>query len=260
MLDHGLVCGDGGSCELWVGIWASLHVTTDETKLNTMGARWSFFVVMRLGCMVRVFVVSLWHVRDKIVVGVAVVWDQGASSVITGDLDLIGVDLIVVDDVRLTVVLDHGLICGDSGSCELWVGTVSSESIASGDVELDSMSALRLVMMVRVLVVMRLGSMVRVFVVSLWHVRDKIVVGVAVVWDQGASSVITGDLDLIGVDLIVVDDVGLTVVLDHGLVCGDGGSCELWVGTVSSESIATGDVELDSMSALGFVVVIMVVV
>ena len=70
--------------------------------MNRGGVGWS-------GVCAGVGVQAGYLINEDVVVRVAIILDQGASGVVTGDLDLIGVDLVVGYDVRLAVMLDHRL-------------------------------------------------------------------------------------------------------------------------------------------------------
>jgi len=230
--DNGAVLVVSGSSELRVGRGADFNIATDERKINTMGvldgairvvdARVvvvfimvivvvGVFMVMRIlmvvvVVMVRVMsvriIVMVWVVvsglgliRNDVVVRVAIISDESAASIVTGDFDLIERNRVVVDDVSLAVSsLVHRLVLRDSGGSKLGVGVRRSVGVASSLVELDTVSASRL-MVVRLL---RL----------IW---DEIVMRVAVIIDQGAACVIASDLNLVKRHGVVVDNIGLTV-------------------------------------------------
>lgn len=97
-------------------------------------------------------------------------------------------------------------------------------------------------------------------VVMLRRVGDEVVVRVAIVGDQGAAMVVTCDLDLAGVDLVMIHHIGVSVHLDHGLSRRDCGSSKLGVSSISGLNVATGLVELNTVGARGLVVVGIVVV
>ena len=208
---------------------------------------------------------------------VAVVLDQSAAGVVkvASELHTIGVHGIHGGNERLAVVLDDNIGVGDSGVGKLRVGVgVVNVVGASNDVQANTVGvASRGGVVVMVMIGLGRGSDVRVVmvgivmvvivvvaIVMLGLVRDEVVVRVAVVGDQGAASVVAGDLDLVGVDLVMVDNVRVAVNLDHRLGGRDSSGSQLWVGVRRSVGVATGDVELDAVGACGLIVMVVMVV
>lgn len=76
----------------------------------------------------------------------------------------------------------------------------------------------------------------------------EVITCVSIVWDECAAIVVTGELDLVRVNLFERDYVGLAINLDDSLVRGDGGGSKLgfdvWVGRLD---VSTCKVELVTM-------------
>ena len=85
-----------------------------------------------------------------VVVRVAVIGDQGAASIIAGELNLAGIDVIDWGNDGLSVNLDHSLVRADCGGSELWVNVSSSLDVTSSNVEGNAVSALRLTVVVTI--------------------------------------------------------------------------------------------------------------
>ena len=215
-----------------------------------------------------VIVMHLKLVGDEIIVRVAVIRDQSTTMVVASDFNLGGVDLVVIYNIGVSVDLDHRLSGGDCGGSELGVGAICGLNVATSLVELNSMSALRLLvvwvfMVVMVIVVLWLRGrrdVVLIIVMHLWLVRDEVIVGVAVIRDQSTTVVVASDFDLVGVDLVVIDNVGVSVDLDHRLSGGDCGGSELGVGVRGSVDITTCGVKFNTMGACRLFIVTMCVI
>ena len=80
-------------------------------------------------------------VRVDVVVRVAIILDQGASVLVAGQLDGIGVNGLDWGEESLTVVNNHGLFVVVSGSGELWVDAWVNIGVASDHGEMDAVSA-----------------------------------------------------------------------------------------------------------------------
>ena len=132
--------------ELRVGVWVNVGVATDHWEFDAVGALGDTVVVGWLWLVV--LVVDLWLVGTvvvvvsvvvsggvDVVVRVAVIGDQGAASIIAGELNLAGIDVIDWGNDGLSVNLDHSLVRADCGGSELWVNVSSSLDVTSSNVE-----------------------------------------------------------------------------------------------------------------------------
>ena len=210
-----------GGSELRVIIGVNVDIATDQGKVNTMGVhdgavsvvngRLLVVGVLVVGVLVVVIVVMIvvvgvWEVvrvlnvvvlivmgliRDEVVVRVAIIGDQGAAIDISidvhvaGDLNLVSIDLVVVNNVSVAVNLDHRLSWGDSGGGQLSVGVRGGVDVASGVVELNSVGVcdvmvvvVLVVVMVMMMVGVRIGLVVLVVIMMSVLVSTEVVMGV----------------------------------------------------------------------------------
>ena len=128
-----------------------MNVAADLVQCDAVGAEGRLLVVL-LG--------------NDVVVGVAVVGNEGAAIVVAGKLNLIRVDVRDRGDDAFTVHLDHSLGGRDSGGSKLGIGAVGSLDVASDDTKLKAVGAQR-------------HRLVGVDVVILGVIVDVIVVDVA---------------------------------------------------------------------------------
>ena len=71
--------------------------------------------------------------------------------------------------------------------------------------------------------------------------------GVAIIRDQGATSLVAGKLDLVRIDLVEGRDDGLAIDLNDGLVRADGRRSELRLDIAGRLDVPSRLVELDPM-------------
>jgi len=195
---------------------------------------------------VAVVVVESVTIDNDVIVWVAIVGDESAAIIDTGQLDFVGINLVDGDYDSLAIVLDDSLGRRDSRSSELSVGAVSDVGVATDHVEFHSVGAsLRLlevrvsgvvvdiivilmvmgvlvvgVLLMGVLVVSGIMLMVvlnvivvGVVTVVIHALNNNVVVWVAVVRDEGATIIIAGKLNRIGVNFIHGSDNGLAIGL-----------------------------------------------
>lgn len=171
---------------------------------------------------------------------VAIILDQGAPVLVAGQLNGIWVDGLDWCEESLTVVDNHGFFVVVGGSSELWVNAWVNVGVATDHGEVDTVSALWLwvvrlwlvglwvvgldvvgLWLVMAVVDLRLVLLVVAVVdvaVVVMSVRVDIVVRVAIIRDQCAASVVAGELNLRGVDLVDRGRDGLSIDLDHCVV------------------------------------------
>ena len=138
-----------------------------------------------------VAVVDLGLTDNDVVVGVAVVGNEGAAIVVAGKLNLIRVDVRDRGDDAFAVHLDHSLGGRDSGGGKLGIGAVGGLNVASDETKLNAVGARRLNVVgvdMKRLVVVRVDG-VRVEGVTS-ATDDDVVVWVAVVGDEGTAAII----------------------------------------------------------------------
>ena len=169
MHNHGLMLVVGGRSELGVRMRVNVGVSTDHGEIDVVGTTVSgvtvtvvvaVVVVVAMAVVVAVVVVvvvmAVVTVGVDIVVRVSIIGDQGAASIVTGEFDLVWVDVIERSDNSLAINLDHSLVRVDCGSSELWVNVSSSFNISSSDVELNTVGTLRLMVVFVVVVRFRM--------------------------------------------------------------------------------------------------------
>ena len=88
-------------------------------------------------------VLVAWWV--DIVVGIAIVGDQGAASFIACELNFISIDVIDLGNDWLSINLDDGLVWRYSGSSELWVNVSISLNVTSSHSKFNTMGTLWLI-------------------------------------------------------------------------------------------------------------------
>lgn len=199
---------------------------------------------------------------------IAIVFNQGASLLVAGKLDSIWVDRVNRGEEGLTVVDDNSLVSVVSGGGELRVGVWVNVGVATDHWEIDAVGALGdtvvvgwlwLVVLVVLVMDLWLVGTVVVVVVDVGVVVSggvDVVVRVAVIGDQGAASVVAGELNLVGIDVIDWCNDGLSVNLDHSLVRADSGGSELRVDVSSSLDVTSSNVEGNAMGALRLTVMV----
>ena len=197
---------------------------------------------------------------------IAIVFNQGASILVAGKLDSIWVDRVNRGEESRTVVDDNSLVVVVSGGGELRVGVGVNVGVATDHWEFDAVGALGdtvvvgwLWLVVLVMDLWLVGTVVVVVSVVVGVVVSggvDVVVRVAVIGDQGAASIIAGELNLAGIDLIDWGNDGLSVNLDHSLVRADCCGSELWVNVSSSLDVTSSNVEGNAVGALRLTVVV----
>ena len=203
----------------------------------------------------------------NVVMRVAIVLNQSASMLVAGELDSVWVDGVDGREEGLSIVHDNGRFVVVGGGGELWVRLGIDVGVAADDGQVDTVGAatvgdLGLVgtMVVRIIVGW-LGQVVvdvsvvvvaSVVLVARWV---DIVVGIAVVGDQGAASFVAGELNFISVDVINRGNDWLSVNLDDCLVWRYSGSSELWVNVSISLDVASSHSKFNTMGTLWLIVV-----
>lgn len=145
-------------------------------------------------------------VNNQVVVRVAIIRDEHAPVWLAGELNGVGVDAGNGSDVRLSVDLDHSVVLVHSGGGKLRVHVaLEAINVPTGDTEVNSVGGIRdcvSVDVVEVVVVLvLLGGVVDGSVSVHVHgwvvgVHDDIVVEVAIIRDESATSGVAGELDL----------------------------------------------------------------
>ena len=189
MHDHGILFVEGSLCDLCISSWRGIVSVSDQRQLNSVRA-----VVVDLGLegaimlvlvIVLVSVVGIGAWGSDIVMGVAIVWDQGATILVAGQLNFTGVDVLHWSDNWLSIDLDDGLVCGNSGSSDLWVDIVGWLDVTARVVKLNTVGALW-----RAIVYIIISTVV-VVVVSLAEVWvDDIIVVLAAIVIASATTAI----------------------------------------------------------------------
>ena len=78
-----------------------------------------------------------------IVVGVAIIWDKCTTMVIARQFDLVLIDRVHIDHIRLSIKLNHGLSWADCSSGKLWANIwVLNLHMTSNLVQLNAVRAL----------------------------------------------------------------------------------------------------------------------
>ena len=216
VLDHSLCGRDCSSSDLRMHIWAGLNVATDFVEDDAVGAS-------RLR--------SFRSLDMDIIVGITVIRDQGTTLHIAGKFNFIRIDLVHRGVDSLTIVLDDSHIAGDGGLGKLRVYVWAYLNVAADSVELDSMRAERLSIRGNIR-----GSL-----------DMDVVVGVAIVRDEGTAFHVAGKLDLIRVDLVHGSIDCPAVVLDDSHIARDSGLCKLWMHIRAHLNITTDLVEDDAV-------------
>ena len=198
-----------------------------------------------------------------VVVRIAIVFNQGAPILVAGKLDSIWVDRVNRGEESLTVVDDNSLVVVVGGGGELRVGVWVNVGVATDHWEFDAVGAHGDTVVVGwlwlVVDLWLVGTVVVVVSIVVGVVVSggvDVVVRVAVIGDQGAASIIAGELNLAGIDVIDWGNDGLSVNLDHSLVRADCGGSELWVNVSSSLDVTSSNVEGNAVSALRLTVVV----
>ena len=194
---------------------------------------------------------------------IAIVFNQGAPILVAGKLDSIWVDRVNRGEESLTVVDDNSLVAVVGGGGELRVGVWVNVGVATDHWEFDAVGALgdtvvlgRLWLVVDLWLVGTVVVVVSIVVGVVVSGGVDVVVRVAVIGDQGAASIIAGELNLAGIDVIDWGNDGLSVNLDHSLVRADCGGSELWVNVSSSLDVTSSNVEGNAVGALRLTVVV----
>lgn len=133
--------------------------------LRLVGAVVLVLVVVVLGGVAIAVGVAAWG--SDIVIGVAIVWDQGATIFVAGQLDFTGVNVLHRSDNWLSIDLDDSLVCGNSGSGDLWVDIVGWLDVTARVVKLNTVGALWLAILyiiVATVVVVVVASLAEVWV------------------------------------------------------------------------------------------------
>lgn len=209
----------------------------------------------------------------NVVMWVAIVLNQSTSVLIAGEFDRIWVDGVDWREEGLSIVHYNGRFVVVGGSSKLWVGLRVDVGVATDNGQIYSMGAasvpvidLGLVLaMVVVWIVVRwllvvsivVSPVVSIVVSSVVLVVRyvDIIVGVAIVWDQSASSFVASKFDFIGIDMIDRGNNWLAINLDNGLMWRNSGGSELWVNIPISLDVTSGDSKFDTMGALWFTVI-----
>ena len=276
--NDGSVGVNSGSGDLRVDMGANLHVTSDHRKFNSVGVQGSVnlnvvvHVVVHVGVgVVSIVVGFLMDIRDQVVMGVAIIGDESATMIVAGDLELVGGDLVHRGSIGLAVNLDSDSLVVKGSGGQLRVGVGVHIDVSSVDVELHTVSAhglwlvvmvVHVVMHVRVVVhvVMHVVVHVIVHVGVLVHADIDVVMRIAIIGDQSATGVIASELESMRIDFVHRGDVGVSVDLNGNLSWGDGGSSVLGVGVGTDRDVASSHMELHTVGAQGLVLIVTVVV
>jgi len=249
---------NGGSGDLRIDMGANLDVTTDHRKFNSVSVQGNVDVVVHVvvHVVVGIIVGFLVDIGDQIVMGVAIVGDESAAMIVTGDLELVSGNLVHRGSIGLAVNLDSDSLVVEGGGGQLRVGVGVHIDVSSMDVELHTVSAHGLVVVIVTVVIVTVVIVVHIVVL----VDDNIVMRIAIIRDQCATGVIASELESMRIDFVHWGDVGVSVDLNGNLSWGDGGSSVLGVGVGADRDVASSHVELHAVGAHGLVVIVTVVV
>lgn len=160
--------GSGG--QLRVGVGVHIDVSSVDVELHTVSAHrlWlSVHVIMHVRVTVHVGVVMVvltvvMLVGNDVIMRIAIIGDQCATVIVAGELESMRIDFVHWGDVGVSVDLNCDLSWGDGSSGVLGVGVGADRNVASSHMELHTVGAHGLVVIVTVVVV----SIVVLLVVS----------------------------------------------------------------------------------------------
>jgi hypothetical protein len=251
VLDHDCAWVDGSSCELRVDSVGNLGVAADFVEDDTVTAHHGvsvgvFAVVMReLSVRLRVHLRDLLmlhvrvHLRDLLRVHIGVE--------ISDLLVHVGVELGVVEVGVLVLIRHVVMLVLVVGKSVVMLVVVLNENGVMLVVVIDLIGVS--VVMVSVVMVSVVMVVVAVVVVESVTIDNDVIVWVAIVGDESAAIIDTGQLDFVGINLVDGDYDSLAIVLDDSLGRRDSRSSELSVGAVSDVGVATDHVEFHSVGA-----------